>query len=704
MLLFLVLVLFVPALAASPSDHTIMYDDIWNPPYGYMVEKIETVKITSEKVEGGVVVGDDELVLTQRNDGKFFATGIGQANVTLVNTSTNEKSSISITVKPAPLTIFFLTGQSNMEGSSSGFTGSHPENSILCPEGQVYSTYYPSSVSRFKSNTGINESIVFENRETAFVAGSLGSLSPAQNVDNEKLVYPLNALTAGRGKTGIDSGVAYAWNKETGDKVWIVNAAVSASDLATWTPDAVNFKRANTVFSTALKTAEAEVKAGHYILRHKLMLWLQGEASLDWWDYGYNNPSIEKYTTRFVDMYTGFKESLGLEKIGIIAVRGHFGNNRDTGETEMNCARAAQYIMCASDEYPDVYMVSNVNEQWVSDSGIKNYFKSAYPDGKLSYPLRSQSTLKLPTKIDEVHSDIHYAQVGHNENGITAAEGMLNVVNGKTMPTSVRWRSQDGSYITSLAASEKNTNLYYELNPIYAKGIKFSYNSSDLKYDAATGQLQAQKAGNLKFSALSSAGKALGEIGITYTAPDAPVLSSATNKADHILFSWKQVKNAKGYYVYHAYSGSGGWIRIGKISSDTNSFKDTDVSNGVKYIYTVRAYNDAGVSGYDKTGVDSCFLKQNTVKSKESKSAGKVTVKLTKNTKATGYQIQFATNSGFTENLVKKTVKDNTTTTITQGSLKKGKKYYIRVRSYKKIGSKNYYSAWKSGGSITTKK
>ena len=34
----------------------------------------------------------------------------------------------------------------------------------------------------------------------------------------------------------------------------------------------------------------------------------------------------------------------------------------------------------------------------------------------------------------------------------------------------------------------------------------------------------------------------------------------------------------------------------------------------------------------------------------------------------------------------------------------KNKKYYVRIRTYKKVGSATYYSAWSPAKTVTTKK
>lgn len=74
-----------------------------------------------------------------------------------------------------------------------------------------------------------------------------------------------------------------------------------------------------------------------------------------------------------------------------------------------------------------------------------------------------------------------------------------------------------------------------------------------------------------------------------------------------------------------------------------------------------------------------------------------------KNTKVTGYQVQYSTSSKF-KSAKTVTVKGckNTSKNITK--LTKNKKYYVRVRTYKTVSKVNYYSGWSNVKSITIKK
>ena len=70
---------------------------------------------------------------------------------------------------------------------------------------------------------------------------------------------------------------------------------------------------------------------------------------------------------------------------------------------------------------------------------------------------------------------------------------------------------------------------------------------------------------------------------------------------------------------------------------------------------------------------------------------------------ASGYEIQYATNSKFTS-AKKVTITNNKTDTKTISKLSGKKKYYVRVRSYTTVKGTKYYGAWSASKSVTTKK
>ncbi len=89
------------------------------------------------------------------------------------------------------------------------------------------------------------------------------------------------------------------------------------------------------------------------------------------------------------------------------------------------------------------------------------------------------------------------------------------------------------------------------------------------------------------------------------------------------------------------------------------------------------------------------------VKSFRSSRKNTATVSFKAVKQADGYEIMFARNKRFTKNA--NTIKTKKTSFIFAG-LKGGKKYYVKVRAYKKIKNKTVYSPWTGYYTTTTKK
>lgn len=96
--------------------------------------------------------------------------------------------------------------------------------------------------------------------------------------------------------------------------------------------------------------------------------------------------------------------------------------------------------------------------------------------------------------------------------------------------------------------------------------------------------------------------------------------------------------------------------------------------------------------------------KKETVTSLRSKGKRQLTVSWKKDSKVTGYQIQFSDNSKF-KNAKTRTVANNRTTKKTITGLKAGKQYYVRIRAYKKVSKKTtVYGAWSSQKTAVVRK
>ena len=183
--------------------------------------------------------------------------------------------------------------------------------------------------------------------------------------------------------------------------------------------------------------------------------------------------------------------------------------------------------------------------------------------------------------------------------------------------------------------------------------------------------------------------------------PDAPKSVTAKNLTDGIKVTWAKVKGTAGYKVYRNNK------LIATIDNvQTLEYLDTSTSNGKKYSYRIVAYtveNGNIISGDKSTAAVIYRLKRPTSVTVKNTASSKMTVKWTRNTVATGYQIQYSLKKTF-ETKETITVKKNTTVSKVINKLKKGKTYYVRVRAYKTVSGKTYYSAWSTKKSMKISK
>lgn len=143
----------------------------------------------------------------------------------------------------------------------------------------------------------------------------------------------------------------------------------------------------------------------------------------------------------------------------------------------------------------------------------------------------------------------------------------------------------------------------------------------------------------------------------------------------------------------------------GKLSYASSNTKVATISSGGKVTIkgigkTTITITAAETSNYKKATkkitikVIPAAMKIKCLTSKKKKS---FTVYWSKNKAITAYQIQYSTKSNFSK-ATTKTVSGSTYKTICQ--LQAGKKYYVRLRTYKTVGKEKYYSPWSSTKTI----
>ena len=199
-----------------------------------------------------------------------------------------------------------------------------------------------------------------------------------------------------------------------------------------------------------------------------------------------------------------------------------------------------------------------------------------------------------------------------------------------------------------------------------------------------------------------------------FTYVEAPVFTAPKNTADGIKVTWSTVAGAAQYIVYRKTSSTN-YTRVtvvdapkGQADQTGNAYTSVDMSiidtsigsnNGKLYTYTVKAVGKVSNSSY-YAGKPIARLTRPVIQNAYNLKGFYMRTIWSVNAKASGYQLQYASNSSMA---------NAKTANITSGStsLKSVKVakgvYYTRVRGYIIIGGKKYYSAWSAKKKVPIK-
>ena len=495
------------------------YDDRYDVA-GKSVEIIDAGTPTSYQVGYGVEENSvlDSAVITLSGD-KLIATGIGSAKAKI------DGVNYEITVETAPISLLLLIGQSNMRGSEGD-----ANQSIVCPEGMVYSTY---GDDRGASNT----TFTVDNAAQFAPSALTGEYSSINTVGTTECLggYPLNSLTeAGMGRMGPDSGFAYEWVQQTGEKVWIVNAAHGGTSLNEWQPGKTQYEECQALFTACAETLRKEIAAGHFELSHMAYFWCQGCTDRTW--------TAANYKIKYLKLHDSLMDELAFdhdsdtstadktfEMGGIIPVRVgsttatyRDGVNNDVNnwsyhesfvDLRMSGPRVAQYMMGNDPELDDIHIVCNIGDEWVwmpnGTNGVSEYFNAHYENGTVDYTTQvtQSNTWYTPTTPKAVHDSIHYNQIGYNEIGRESVRNALIIMGinpdyeEETTVRFVDWTGyKEVTEINASTTAQSATLVVPIVSPITrSKSVTYnvdgglSYNNYDLTASAAdvTGNLTA---------------------------------------------------------------------------------------------------------------------------------------------------------------------------------------------------------------------
>lgn len=185
-------------------------------------------------------------------------------------------------------------------------------------------------------------------------------------------------------------------------------------------------------------------------------------------------------------------------------------------------------------------------------------------------------------------------------------------------------------------------------------------------------------------------------------------ISKVENKATGVKLTWKKVSDATGYVVYRKNSGSKSWKKIKTVrGASKTTYTDSTVKSkhGTVYSYRIESYKSVNGQTAKAVSKEKKILRLTApTKLKIANQKGrKLSVTWKKQKKISGYQIQYSTGKTFAKGTKMTSIVKSSDKAVIK-KLKKGKTYYVRIRSYQKSGSKKTYSAWSSYTKVKIKK
>lgn len=161
-------------------------------------------------------------------------------------------------------------------------------------------------------------------------------------------------------------------------------------------------------------------------------------------------------------------------------------------------------------------------------------------------------------------------------------------------------------------------------------------------------------------------------------------VSIAKNSATTATVSWGKVDKVSGYEILKYDANKNSFVHAVYASADSTSYKFTKLQNSALHSYVVKAYKTIDGDKYfgEQSDAVSVFIKPAKAQ------LTSVTMKNStlnvewKKLDCTGYEIIYTTDRKFKKGLKTVKIKNSNTTKKAIKKLKKGKKYYVKVRAY----------------------
>lgn len=207
------------------------------------------------------------------------------------------------------------------------------------------------------------------------------------------------AIDDGNAKTGsMVTAFANAYYAMTGVPIVAVSASEGSTQIRSWAADSVRLSDAKQRFTDAV----TYLTANQYVIRHKYVVWCQGETD------GSRHTTVANYTTYFNEMLAGMK-SVGCEKLFMCRIGEYNGS-----DTTVDYGYIIDLQTEMAQQNPDIVMVTTVLAGDKARGLMKDdyhYYQAAYNEMGTYSGINAAvyvNTGKEPTMYDPKSDDLYY--------------------------------------------------------------------------------------------------------------------------------------------------------------------------------------------------------------------------------------------------------------------------------------------------------
>ena len=243
---------------------------------------------------------------------------------------------------------------------------------------------------------------------------------------------------------------------------------------------------------------------------------------------------------------------------------------------------------------------------------------------------------------------------------------------------------------------DKTSLVYYDsaVHPVMYVSFNGQLLLQDVDYKVTYSKNNAPGRATVKITGI---GNFAGSVSKTFIISPQKVnsVSIAKNSATTATVSWGKVDKVSGYEILKYDANKNSFVHAVYASADSTSYKFTKLQNSALHSYIVKAYKTIDGDKYfgEQSDAVSVFIKPAKAQ------LTSVTMKNStlnvewKKLDCAGYEIIYTTDSKFKKGLKTVKIKNSNTTKKAIKKLKKGKKYYVKVRAYAVNNGKKLYGS-----------